>query len=124
MLFMTNYIKFFVLFIIAAIIIFSCKKDKKEDEDPKQADCSSISVKYTSYVSKILESRCTQTSCHAAGSSNGDYTTYNGVKAVVSSGAFERRVFDENPTVMPPGGALPKATLDSLWCWLEKGAPK
>ena len=121
---MTNYIKFFSLFFMAIVIILSCKKDKKKDEDPKQADCSSMSVKYTSYVSKILESRCTQTSCHAAGSSNGDYTSYNGIKAVVSNGAFERRVFDENPTVMPPGGSLPKATLDSLWCWLEKGAPK
>lgn len=121
---MTYYIRLFTLFFLATIVIFSCKKDKKKDEDPKEADCSSISVKYTSYVSKILESRCTQTTCHGAGSSNGDYTTYNGVKAIVSNGAFERRVFDENPTVMPPGGSLPKATLDSLWCWLEKGAPK
>ena len=81
--------------------------------------CDSIS--YNKHVKPIIATNCATPGCHNAGSVNGDYTTYAGLLIKVNNGSFKNRVFNAN-NPMPASGLLPKAQLDVLQCWLDKGA--
>jgi hypothetical protein len=61
------------------LILFACTKNNLEDSN-YTADCSTAKS-WTSDVSPLIQSYCTTSGCHAAGSSNGPgaLTTYQQV---------------------------------------------
>jgi hypothetical protein len=83
------------------------------------SDCDKVT--YSKDIDPIIKSSCAITGCHVPNGTGGDFTTYDGVKSDVESGAFKRRVVDGNPSFMPPGGKLPDADLDKINCWLNAG---
>jgi hypothetical protein len=108
--------KYLLVAIVLLYAVGSCKKDEY-----KNLDCSTVSAKYGDNIKPIIISSCTQSSCHEQGSSNGDFTTYAGLKEKVDNGSLEKRVlYDKN---MPLTGALPLSERKKIKCWIENGAP-
>lgn len=113
--------RYLLLFISFAIIIISCNKDVLPIKVTPVTLCDTVNSDYTTDISPLINNSCNLSGCHGMGSSNGDFTTYNGVKAKVNSGAFENRVITIKD--MPPGG-LPDSSFYKLKCWIERGAPQ
>ncbi len=109
---------FYILFVVLLVMLFgnACKKDEY-----KNLDCSSISSTYNANIKPIINSNCTLSGCHNTGSSNGDYTTYNGLKAIADNGKLEDRVLNKKD--MPSSNALSLDLRKKIKCWIEAGAP-
>ena len=83
--------------------------------------CVGITPKFAADVQPIIQSLCaTNSSCHAAGSTNSggaftNYTEVNGkrsnIRAQILSGA------------MPQTGTISQAQINALICWIDSGAP-
>jgi len=101
--------------VFGALIIASCK----DDEAPTD-NCTD--VKYSTVLAPLIESKCAVTSCHDAGSLNGDYTTYALMKPNLDSGKVRTRVVVDKD--MPSGNVtLTDAQLAQFECWLDDGHP-
>jgi hypothetical protein len=105
-----------LLLIIYCILFASCG----EPDEFRDLDCTAIGSKYNADISPIIISRCATAGCHDAGSNNGDYTTYDGIKIKVKNGTFENRVLIVND--MPSNGVLSEADRKKIKCWLDNGA--
>ncbi len=107
------------------MLFFSCTYDKvdiTEETPPLELNlCDSIYESYQLTIVPIINSNCTTSGCHDAGSPSGNFTTYNGLKAKVDNGALRKRVLEDKD--MPPSGSLSQEERDKLNCWLEKAAP-
>jgi len=103
--------KFFILGMV--ITLAACHLNKKN-----QLDCTSIPSTYTNDIAPIISSNCL--TCHGYGSKHGDFTTYDGLNAVVKSGEFEQKVLIKKE--MPPKGPLPEEDRKKIRCWLNNGA--
>lgn len=108
---------FFTFFAFAIFSLAACKKEKIDET----MDCSGLTPGYGSDVVHIINTNCVSSGCHNAGSMNGDYTTYNGLKTIASNGELERRVVTNK--TMPPGKQLSLEELKMLKCWINSGAP-
>ncbi len=107
-----------ILFSIAFMLVLfpACKKETKEEV----IDCTGGSPSYNSEIKPIINANCISSGCHNAGSSNGDYTTYAGLKAVASTGTLESRVIINK--TMPPSGPLSLEDRKKIKCWISSGA--
>ena len=105
-----------VLFLF--LILFSCKTETTEPE----VDCSKINSTYSASVKPLVEANCLSSGCHDANSSNGDFTTYDGLKSVADKGALKSRVVDQKN--MPPSKPLSQDDINKVKCWIESGSPK
>jgi hypothetical protein len=114
-----------LIFFPVMLLIAACIK---ETEDPGSGtgggsglDCNTVANKaFAADVNPIIQSTCTRSGCHAAGSTNspGPLITYldiynarEKVRSVISLGT------------MPPGGALTYAQRSYIICWIDSGAP-
>ena len=107
-----------VLFLLCfgLFVLLACHK--KNDLD--HIDCSKINSNYTSSIKPIIEGHCLSSGCHNSGSVNGDFTTYEGLKAKADNGTMDSRVIKDKS--MPPSGALHIDNLKKIKCWLSSGA--
>jgi len=106
-------------FSILLSLFSSCKKEKEDDLN--NLDCSKISAGYSSSVKPIIAANCLSSGCHNAGSTNGDFTDYAGLKEKASNGTLDTRVIQQKN--MPPSGALSMDNLKKIKCWLNSGSP-
>lgn len=102
--------------IIIGAVLAACKKDEFKD-----LDCSTIDSKYSTSLSAIISSKCNNSGCHNAGSSNGDFTTYAKVKPYVDNGTFKKEVITDK--TMPQNGSLSQDERNKIKCWLDAGGP-
>ncbi len=97
-------------------------KDSKECVKTLSATVATAptTVSYTNEIAAILTTRCNLAGCHAAGSSRGDWTKYDNVKA--KSATIRTRTANKS---MPPASstALTQAQIDLIGCWVTGGAP-
>ena|ERR1041385_390194 len=108
----------FLLAVVGISFYFlSCKK-KDEYAD---LDCSQISSAYNANIKPIINANCNSSGCHGAGSSNGDFTVYAGLKAKADNGSLNTRVLEDK--TMPPSGALSLDDRKKIKCWINNGAP-
>lgn len=112
-----RWVKIFFSVLTLLILMESCKKEKKEDV----IDCSGVSPSYNSDVMPIINANCLSSGCHNTGSSNGDYTSYSGLKAVASSGTLESRVVTNK--TMPATSPLSLEDRKKIKCWINSGSP-
>ncbi len=111
----------FLLFCIGLGLI-SCTKDVGPNPDLiKKVDSSCDTITFTKHISSIFTNKCVV--CHQPGATSPDLSTYSLIKTQVDGGRIKARVFDQIPSVMPQGGALPQNELDLIKCWLDAGAP-
>lgn len=106
-----------VIFIITTVVaVFSmCKKD-----DYKNIDCGKINATYNTSIKLIIQNNCSSSSCHGSGSSNGDYTTYIGLKTIADNGKLNDRVLINKN--MPSSSALSLDDRKKIKCWLNSGS--
>ena len=114
-------------------ITISCDKKvgktKVEEVTPPPVAGFCDSITYNKHIKKIITANCAIPTCHVpGGGGSGDFTSFSVLSSKVSSGLFKARVFDlpaGDPSIMPPpsnGGKLAQSKLDSIKCWLDKGA--
>lgn len=111
--------------ILSAALLFSlaaCVNHEREEPKPL-SECDPSLSTFSGHVNPIIQTNCVLSGCHEAGSVNGDYTSYAGLKEKVDNGTFKNSVIDGNTPVMPQTGQLPDAELRVLECWLNNGAP-
>ena len=104
---------------VAVLIIVSCSKDG--GGGGASVDCSTVTNKaFAADVNPIIQSTCTQPTCHGNGSGNGPgaLTSYSqvfnarsSIRAVIISGQ------------MPQMLTLPASQKNSIICWIDSGAP-
>ena len=109
-----------IVFFLLLAQFLSCTKDKAKEPE---TSCGMQNVSFTNDIEPILENSCNLSGCHNAGSFNGDYTTYSGVKEKVDNGSFKNRVLDLKDMPAPPVDPLNEEQLEKISCWLEDGAP-
>jgi len=105
-------IGFYTLPISILLFLLSCNKDKTVPTCSTTED-----VSYNSHAKAIIDNNCMK--CHDAGSDNGEYNTYAGLKTVLDNGKFETEVLVDQS--MPRFNDLTQEDLDILQCWLEGG---
>jgi hypothetical protein len=105
----------FIVIFLVLLGMLSCNKDEYDG-----LDCSSMAATYNANIKPIISASCTSSGCHNAGSSNGDFTTYNGLKQKVDNGSIENRVLKEKN--MPPSSPLSLDDRKKIKCWIENGA--
>ncbi|MBL7918794.1 MAG: hypothetical protein JNJ40_00680 [Bacteroidia bacterium] len=116
-------------FIIVALFMNCEKKVGKAASSPTTttgaapAGLVCDSIKYNAHIKPIIMANCAIPGCHVSGFSSGDFTTYAGLNTKITNGKFKARVIDANPGPMPASGQLSSSKLDSIKCWLDKGAP-
>lgn len=108
------------LFVSFSVIITACKKDKEETTPSDEVDCSTVT--YSGTIKPIINSKCATAGCHAAGSVNGDYTTYAGIKAKFDNGTLKKEVITDK--TMPQNGSLSETQYKQFDCWINAGAPE
>ncbi|PBQ30417.1 hypothetical protein CNR22_01100 [Sphingobacteriaceae bacterium] len=94
----------------------------KQKDEYKDLDCSSLNSSYRQTIQPLIALHCAGSDCHGAGSSNGNYTTYEGLIIRINNGTFSKRVLYTKD--MPANGSLSLAEREKIKCWLNRGAPK
>ena len=104
------------LLFFTLVLFQTCKKD-----DLKNLDCSTVPATYSANIKPLVTSLCaTAGGCHAAGSANGDFTTYAGLKIMADNGMLEKETITDKS--MPPSGALSLDNRKKIKCWLNNGS--
>src|SRR6185503_20919981 len=96
-----------LLICLGLVLAVSCKRSNLNN-----IDCSKISSGYSENIKPIIEGNCLSSGCHNAGSVNGDFTTYEGLKAKADNGTIDSKVI-KNKT-MPPSKSLPIDNLKKI----------
>jgi uncharacterized membrane protein len=79
-------------------------------------------ISYSNDIKQIIDNNCV--TCHSAGNTDGDFTTYEGLKLKAESGSLKNRVVVQKN--MPPAGsdsAMTSLNIQKINCWLLQGAP-
>jgi hypothetical protein len=124
--------------LLAACFCWSCSFNSIEDDllpdpidicDPN--DTSAVSFQDT--ILPIFTKYCSNNAngdCHFGGASipKPDYTAYAGIKQKIDDGRIQARLFDQNPSPMPPSNSLGPQTMSTceitlLQRWIAQGAP-
>lgn len=102
--------------LLASAMFFagSCKK--------YNPSCDGSTPTYNADIKDIIDANCTQSGCHGAGSSRGDFRTYAGLSPYLSNGRFKSEVLTKQS--MPQGGSLSHAELNLIQCWNDNGYPE
>ncbi len=110
---------FLILLTVAtgSLIITGCKKEETLDN----VDCSKGNSSYAANIRPIINGNCLSSGCHNTGSVNGDFTTYNGLKAKADNGSLNTRVVQQKN--IPPSQSLSLDNLKKIKCWINSGAP-
>ena len=110
--------KFVLLtFATGMLLLSNCKKE----ENINNVDCSMVNSSYSANIKPIINANCISSGCHNANSTNGDFTTYNGLKAKADNGSLNNRVVQQKN--MPPSQPLSLDDLEKIKCWINSGAP-
>jgi hypothetical protein len=120
--------KSLIVFVLGALAIAVSCDNKKGLLPPKPLPINSDacdSIRYTNAIKAIIDKECgSGAGCHAGPFPNAgvDLTTYSNVKAKADDGRIKARITDLN-NPMPPSGKMPQARIDSVLCWIDRGAP-
>lgn len=108
-------IGFVVLTAVSLLTVSACKKTA--------ATCDGSSPTYEAGMKEIINSNCSNSSCHGSGSVNGDFTTFSGLKPFLDNGKFKSEVLDKQS--MPKGSAkLSSSQLGKIACWKDNNYPE
>lgn len=106
-----------ILFLAFAVLGITACKDKFE-----RIPCNGTDPTWNGEVQDIIATYCWAAGCHGTGATNGDFTSYDGIKARLNDNSFEVQIFETR--AMPQNESLPDSILATLQCWLENGFPE
>ena len=101
-----------------------CSKDNAQDLFQNE-ECDTNQVTYSGAILPIIQSKCAVSGCHVNGSSSGhDFTTYDGLLAVVQDGKLLPAINHTGPAPMPQNAPkLDDCTIAKITAWVNDGAP-
>jgi hypothetical protein len=118
--------------ILLLAFCWSCTKHNIVD-DVAPPPCDTTGVTFAGTIFPIFTNYCSNQSngdCHFSGAVTGkpDYTAYAGIKQKIDDGRIQARLFDANPTQMPPSySSGPRDMSDceksKILSWISAGAP-
>lgn len=112
-----------ILFSSIAFFLVACTYDKGPVSMVKATDDCKTPDWYATTIEPIINTKCATSTCHDAGSGNGDLTSYAGVKLYVDNGTFKNRVLILGDMPKAPGDPLSDSEKSKIDCWLSNGAP-
>lgn len=112
----------FSLLLLVTIFIISCTSDKGPVTETIVMDDCDTTNGYVDGVEAIISANCNNAGCHDAGSSNGDFTTYEGVKLYADNGKLNNRVLVLQDMPLTPVAPLTESQKSVIKCWLTNGA--
>jgi hypothetical protein len=110
------------VFLFAVVLATGCYYDKEDLlYGNTTVDCTSVDSKYSTAIAPLMQSKCSYSGCHDAGSSAGGLVLENHTQVAASAGSINQRCIIERN--MPPGTPLTSTEYTALQCWLQAGAP-
>ncbi len=117
--------RYFSFVVLLSTLLFACTNDSADE--PNAVECGLTDVSFKTDVMPIIERSCSyQSSCHAGGASNGDFTTFETLKVDLDNEKFATRVLQKKD--MPPSYApedrprsLEDAEINIIQCWADGG---
>lgn len=109
--------------LMISFLLITCTKDKVKTPDAdnaNQVNCDTVRYRYNATVKTIVTNNCA--GCHSTGSSNGNLTDYNTLKAYAQSGSLVGSLKGQGYTQMPPGGKLSDCDIKGIQNWVTNGA--
>lgn len=103
--------------IFFTFLLFCCTNDTI----PIIEDCNDT-LSYNSGMSELIDRTCAYAGCHAAGFSEGDFSSYDSSLRYFED--FISRIYSGN---MPPSGSTPQLTpeeIEKFNCWVTNGYPE
>ncbi len=118
-------------FVLIAIFSVSCGEEDSPGvgtiPDMMEEDvCEDITATFSNDVLPIINAACALSGCHVAGGNgNGNFESYEGVKAKADNGSLLNRAVNQGN--MPPSNTSgPQSLTDeqklAIQCWIEAGA--
>lgn len=77
---------------------------------------------YTKNIEPVVKANCL--SCHSGNSQFPNLETYEEVKLATQSGELICRISNSCGSIMPPSGALPTQTIETIKLWQTQGYTK
>lgn len=123
--------------VLAACFCWSCTFDNIEDDlRPDPVDIcdpnDTTTVSFQDTIFPIFTKYCSNNAngdCHWTGASipKPDYTTYAGIKQKIDEGRIQARLFNHDPSPMPPSNSAGPQTVSDceltlLHRWIAQGA--
>lgn len=108
--------------LIAGVLLFSCSKGDSGDDAPPTtppANCSGTPGPLFTAVKSLMQANCE--SCHNNSIANGGMNWTSNCNIVTNKTRIKARAVDNNPTPMPPTGALAQADKDKITAWINAG---
>jgi uncharacterized membrane protein len=103
------------------LVLTSCYYDKEDLlYGSSTVDCNTISAKFSTDISPIIQTKCATTGCHNAAGAAGGVTLLNYTQVKASVGRIQQRCLILKD--MPPGNPLTQIEQDKLKCWIQGGA--
>ena len=110
------------LVLVAGVLLFSCSKGDSGDDAPPTtppATCSGTPGPLFNAVKSVIQANCE--SCHNNSIANGGMNWTSNCNIVANKTRIKVRAVDNNPTPMPPTGALAQADKDKITAWINAG---
>lgn len=111
--------------VLATFIFTACTNDQADE--PNAVECNLPDVSFKTDVMPVIERSCSyQSSCHASGAANGDFTTFETLQEDLDNEKFANRVLvskDMPPQYAPEGHpkSLDDAEIMIIQCWADGG---
>jgi uncharacterized membrane protein len=104
-----------------SIVVTSCYYDKEDLLYGSNVDCSTIDSKYSTAISPLMQSKCSYSGCHDAGTAAAGVVLENHTQVAASAGRINQRCIVDKS--MPPGTPLSSNEISALQCWINGGTP-
>ena len=114
-----------ILLPIILALPLGCTSD--ELPKPSLSFCDSLSLNMLTYdvdIKPIVDVKCTNGGCHGAGSSDGDFTNYQGMLLDLDNGRINDEVLIDRTMPQSSSPDLTDEERDMFKCWLGNGYPE
>ena len=115
---------FFTGIILGVSMLSSCYYDNKEELYPNtygtKITCDSANLTYTNSIKTLVDAHCASSSCHAAGGTSPDLSSYTNVTNNITR--VKARAIDLK--TMPASGPLTVCEINKLQAWINAGTPE
>ena len=106
-----------LLLAVATIFVFSaCNKETT-------IVCDGSTPTYDADIAMLINGNCMGSTCHSAGSSHGDFTSYANLGTVIANVELEKEGLI-NQTMPLGSGFLSQSELTMFRCWVDNGYPE
>ncbi len=112
----------YLIAVFCSIVFSSCYYDKAEVlYGTQNADCNTVSAKFSTDINPIIQSKCATAGCHNAASGAGGLVLISYSKVFQNLTKVNQRALIKKD--MPVAGPLSPEEQNKLRCWINTGAP-